>query len=388
MFYVAAFCNICAVLIFFVRSVYSFSSQWVEWFVTVPHLAYLACAVVNKTHFGRAEVILIAGCALMIFTGLMLIVDHTRNYLYFLTSFICLLLVPVLSKEATDRDRLPPDQILVMEQLSTPQDTRDYLFEHQQKWREKILGRFYIICYFFPVVYTLGALHIITPHQTMGGFIIGSMIGKLIFNATLGDSFIQLSDKLDLIKASVVRSNETRRTFLRYVFHELRVPLNSLAVGMQMLEEVFPPSAISQSDRQVIENMQFCTAHLVDNVNQVLALHRLREGELKLTHVPFEVQSILKQAISASEGILEGKSLNLFTEINNHVPDIVVGDQHRLQLMLQGLLNSTVPCIQNMGTLHIRVSSYPPDNMDIRSIHFRKPNRMQSDQVSFFRVTS
>ena len=32
-------------------------------------------------------------------------------------------------------------------------------------------------------------------------------------------------------------ANESRRTFLRYVFHELRIPLNTITMGIAVVED-------------------------------------------------------------------------------------------------------------------------------------------------------
>lgn len=349
----------------------TFSSQWSEWLVSVPLLAYLSCSIVSKRSLYLSEWMLLANIASMIVTGFMITLDPARRYHYFTVSTVNMLAIPALSRMIDDQDIVAICSHRV-QQMTSNTETGSYLVKEQQKWRRKMLWRLFMVCWLFPSVYMLRATGLIGAETCCVAFLLCSLVGKLLFSSSLAASYMSLFERLQLVSVSIHRSNETRRTFLRYVFHELRIPLNSLAVGMQLMGDILAPDdSISEEDKQLFETMQNTTSLLVDNVNQVLALHRIREGEMTLASVPFDVRAWLQRIVISTQAIFVDAEVTCGLEVSEEVPLKAIGDPEKWQLMLQSLFSSLVTCVGRGGKLQVTVSRRPPAKEGLRAVKVR-----------------
>lgn len=168
------------------------------------------------------------------------------------------------------------------------------------------------------------------------------------------------------------------------VFHEVRVPLNTLAMGMQVLDELLPELRqrrclrkagkipATSVELEIVESMQNSTQSLVETVNQVLALHRIREGDLDFTERLFHLRAWLSNVIDGACGILSERRVNVELEIDDDVADVVVGDPERLEVALSSALSNLATYVPPDGTLHVRLSVQPPPNLFGRTVHVIK----------------
>ena len=76
--------------------------------------------------------------------------------------------------------------------------------------------------------------------------------------------------------------NEARRNFLKYIFHELRSPLNSLAIGIEILEK---SEDLKEGDLESLGLMKDASTFMGDTLNNVLSIQKIEEGALLHAHV-------------------------------------------------------------------------------------------------------
>jgi len=74
--------------------------------------------------------------------------------------------------------------------------------------------------------------------------------------------------------------NEARRNFLKYIFHELRSPLNSLAIGIEILEK---SEDLKEGDLESLGLMKDASMFMSDTLNNVLSIQKIEEGSLTTT---------------------------------------------------------------------------------------------------------
>ena len=71
--------------------------------------------------------------------------------------------------------------------------------------------------------------------------------------------------------------NEARRNFLKYIFHELRSPLNSLTIGIEILET---SDSLRDGDVESIGLMKDASVFMSDTLDNVLSIQKIEEGDL------------------------------------------------------------------------------------------------------------
>jgi len=87
----------------------------------------------------------------------------------------------------------------------------------------------------FPVVYYLRMASLLDDNMTHTLMMLSSICTKVIFVSLCMDAGLEVTDPSILLYLQEVKANETRRAFLRYVFHEIRVPINSISLGLEVL---------------------------------------------------------------------------------------------------------------------------------------------------------
>ena len=103
-------------------------------------------------------------------------------------------------------------------------------------------------CPLFPLNYLLAATKVIGPGDSAGIFLLLTLLMKAFYAASVAD--VHTYSLMDVQKDEERRerdrhiqdlekeryANASRRIFFKYLFHEVRTPLNSLVMGIEVLK--------------------------------------------------------------------------------------------------------------------------------------------------------
>ena len=105
-----------------------------------------------------------------------------------------------------------------------------------------------------PIAYYFRAMRLIDTDTYLITILILNLLSKTLFIQALSTIHIKYYDpvKVKLIK-DMKLAEENRLTFLRYVFHEVRVPLNSVALGLQVLLET---TSLAVTHKDIIDTIR------------------------------------------------------------------------------------------------------------------------------------
>ena len=76
----------------------------------------------------------------------------------------------------------------------------------------------------------------------------------------------------------------------RYVLHEVRVPLDSISMGLNLLEE----EGDGNGSGETIPMMNKAVSFMTDTLNDVLSIQKIEEGKLELEYEEFYTEDVLK----------------------------------------------------------------------------------------------
>lgn len=139
---------------------------------------------------------------------------------------------------------------------------------------------------------------------------------------TFGQMLTRLRDsQLDL-----ERANTAKRQFLRFVFHEVRVPLNAVSLGIEHLRTVSGSEAQKQSlqlnDISEVRDTVYLMHEQINIItrilNDVLSLQRIEDGELRLEILPFCIETMLIQTLQAFLPEFAHKQLSVRLQFGEH----------------------------------------------------------------------
>jgi len=133
------------------------------------------------------------------------------------------------------------------------------------------------------------------------------------FQAEVGN----LSKKL----AQVNEATSTQRIFLRFVFHEVRIPFHSVTTGLNQMSSVENMGAY----RPLIQAMVQSAESMEHTINDVLTLSKLEEGKLSTVCTPVSLEEIFQSTISSLKALIEEKGLTVLLNSSLGMP-VVLGD--------------------------------------------------------------
>ena len=199
----------------------------------------------------------------------------------------------------------------------------------------------------FPIVYALAASGYLNPEQTVVSLRVCSMSTKVFYVIVMMNAHTDLTHLL-----ANADLNETRRAFLRYVMHEVRVPLNSVSAGIGIIRSY----TLDEEGRDTLAMMDTATVFMAETLNNILSMQKIEEGKFELIMSPFLVQDMLSRVQRTLHGMLTERKLKLDMRVNSDIPPCLVGDCYRLEHALANLLSNAAKFSPIMGTISILVS--------------------------------
>lgn len=128
----------------------------------------------------------------------------------------------------------------------------------------------------------------------------------------------------------------TRTRFLSTLNHELRSPLSGIMGMVSLLKE----TCLSEDQRHYIENIENSSAMLLELVNDMLDVSKLKSGKFEFEKIQFSMAEVIKQASELIRASLIKKNLTFNAFMGQEVPASLKGDPTRLQQILVNLLSN------------------------------------------------
>ncbi|MEP7136246.1 MAG: ATP-binding protein, partial [Chloroflexota bacterium] len=132
-----------------------------------------------------------------------------------------------------------------------------------------------------------------------------------------------------------------KSTFVAIVSHELRTPLNAILGYAEMFKEaVYGP----MNDKQVnmAERIMKNTQRLLGLINDLLDQAQMEAGKLTIHNTPLKPADLLESLHSLLDKTASDKRLRLTSEIDDDLPETLLGDAARLQQILVNLVTNAI----------------------------------------------
>ena len=238
-------------------------------------------------------------------------------------------------------------------------ESAEVYFEMRIK-RKRLTWLLFILLPSFPIVYILSATKVFNPDLSLVAFTICSISTKVFYVV------VMLNSHSDMVKyIAQAELNETRRNFLRYVMHEVRVPLNSVSAGIGVLENY----ELNHEGQDTLTMMSTATIYMADTLNNILSMQKIEEGKFELVMGPFCIGDLLDTVRMTLHGMLLEKELQLEMDVARNVPQTLIGDRYRLEHILANLLSNAAKFSPEYGYILVSVSL--ADTIDNNSCHIK-----------------
>jgi PAS domain S-box-containing protein len=150
----------------------------------------------------------------------------------------------------------------------------------------------------------------------------------------------QKETELELIEAKEKAEEATRekQSFLSTMSHEIRTPLNAIIGSSNLLLQDNP----REDQVENLKILEFSGNLLLSLINDILDFSKIEVGKIEFEYVDFNLQEFLDRIIKSFHFKLEEKKLDLKLEIDNEIPEIILGDQVRLNQILINLIGNSI----------------------------------------------
>jgi signal transduction histidine kinase len=149
-----------------------------------------------------------------------------------------------------------------------------------------------------------------------------------------------------------------RRAFLARMSHEIRTPMNGIMGMTDLALQSGPPAEIAEY-LDVIRN---ASDSLLGILNDVLDFAKVESGRMELEQLPLKLSAILDETITLLKPGAEDKEIRISGEVDEELPEILIGDPTRIRQILTNLIGNAVKFTES-GSVRIRLEPgpLPPD---------------------------
>jgi signal transduction histidine kinase len=155
-----------------------------------------------------------------------------------------------------------------------------------------------------------------------------------------------------------VEASNFKTHLIARISHELRTPLGAVLGLTEMLDcAVYGP--LSGEQHQVAAKIVRNSQRLNRLVAQLLDQSHFEAGTFKLRAEEFSPRSMIESVVAVLRPAVEGKGLLLGTDIENALPDTVIGDPGRVEQILYHLLENAAK-FTKVGSINVR--AYRPND--------------------------
>jgi signal transduction histidine kinase len=145
-----------------------------------------------------------------------------------------------------------------------------------------------------------------------------------------------------------IEANEFKSQFIARISHELRTPLGALMGIAEMLQQtVYGPLTDAQQDiiQRILNNAQTLKHVFSDFLDQ----SQIESGQLSLRQKPFSPKDLVNSVHSGYLAMALQKGLSMSVEIDSKLPEILMGDEGRVEQILTNLVVNAIKFTKTGG---------------------------------------
>ncbi len=161
---------------------------------------------------------------------------------------------------------------------------------------------------------------------------------------------ISLIQKLNISEKKEKESARIKEVFMANMSHEIRTPMNAILGFTGLLQN----KNLDEESREYVHTIEQSGENLLTIINDILDLSKIEAGMLKIEKKPFSIRHLLHSVKGMFFAKAVEKNIIFSTEIDDSVPDVLLGDATRLKQILMNLAGNALK-FTGKGTISIKI---------------------------------
>ena len=173
----------------------------------------------------------------------------------------------------------------------------------------------------------------------------------------------QVEAALSRAKDAAEAASRAKSEFLANMSHEIRTPMNGI-VGMTALTL---RTSLTETQREYLETVRTSSDALLALIGDILDFSKIEAGKLDLEPVPFVLDEVIGNSVRVLALRAHETGLTVTYDIDDDVPETLVGDPLRLRQVLVNLVGNAIKFTEKGGvTVKVAVDREKDDEVVVR----------------------
>lgn len=144
--------------------------------------------------------------------------------------------------------------------------------------------------------------------------------------------------ELKNMREALLDSNKYRTEFVSNITHELRTPVN----GIQGMVRTLLDTELTKKQKSTVKVIEDCCVSMEKIINNLLDFSKLELDRVILENNPFFFREFLNKVMDFNVTLINEKGLKFILQVDNQIPDLLIGDEFRLSQIVNNLINNAV----------------------------------------------
>lgn len=153
---------------------------------------------------------------------------------------------------------------------------------------------------------------------------------------------------------------KAKTQFLSNMSHEIRTPMNAIIGFTKVLLE----TPLTEKQKEYLTTIRVSGDILIVLINDILDLAKVESGKMTFESSPFYLFSSIVEVLQLFETKIEEQNLELITEFDHSIPDVLVGDPVRLNQIMLNLVGNAVKFTPK-GYIKVSISKLKEDTEQV-----------------------
>ncbi len=158
------------------------------------------------------------------------------------------------------------------------------------------------------------------------------------FLQAMNNEIITTSKEAEAARLEAERANQAKGIFLATMSHEIRTPMNGV-IGMASLLE---DTILTSEQKEYAQIIRTSGENLLGIINDILDFSKIESGKMELEENDFDLRTCIEDVLDLFATKAASIGLDLLYQMNNDVPNQIVGDSLRLRQILLNLIGNAI----------------------------------------------